>query len=134
MCFYWTNFGYLTTKAYSKPGQKIQYISRESTHRRFCHTAIPGRVLKRLGHLTLQNDQGIAGNKGVNELYPDHWNALLDANLVKKSDKPPRMKTLWKRESKEKNNKIQTTKLLHTTSRTLEMSTSSADIPNSGRT
>jgi len=91
MCFYWTELGHLAMKAYSKPRQKIQYIHKESTHRGSCLIAIPSGVLKCLSHLTLQDDQGIAGNKQINELYPDHWNMLLDANLVKKSDKPLRI-------------------------------------------
>ena len=66
---------------------------------------IPKGVLKRLSHLTSQDDKGVTGNKQINELYLDHWNVLLDATLVKKSDKPLRMKILWKRDIKEKNNK-----------------------------
>ena len=94
MCFYWTKLSHLATKAYLKSGQKIQYISKESTHKRSCLAAIPSGVLKRLSCLTSQDDKGIAGNKQINNLYPDHWNVLLNANLVKKSDKPLRMKTL----------------------------------------
>ena len=103
MSFYWDSFNRLATKAYSKPGQKIQYVNKDSTHRRSCLTAIPSGVFKRLSRLTSQDDLGIAGNKAINELYPDHWNALLEANLVKKAIKPPRMKTLWRRNDNDKN-------------------------------
>ena len=94
--------------AYSKPGQKIQYVSKDSTHRRSCLTSIPSGVLKRLSRLTLQDNLGLAGNKRVNELYPNHWDALLEANLIKKSTKTPRMKTLWKRDNNKKNKKEKT--------------------------
>ena len=89
MSFYWDKFDRLAMKAYSKSRQKIQYISKQSTHRRLYLTAISSGVLKRLSRLTSQDDLGIAQNKRINELYPDHWNALLKANLVKKSVKPP---------------------------------------------
>ena len=56
MCFYWTELGHLAMKAYSKPRQKIQYVSKESNHRKSCLMATPSRVLKRLSCLTLQDD------------------------------------------------------------------------------
>ena len=65
--------------------------------------AIPSGVFKHLSCLTSQDDLGIARNKGINELYPDHWNTLLEANLVKKSVKPPQMKTLWRQNNNGRN-------------------------------
>ena len=95
----WTIHGALSFRAYSKPGQRIQYVDKSSTHRRSCLTSIPHGVMKRLGRLT-SNDHGQLKEKTIKELYPEHIEALIKSNLIPQTsrNKLPRMKELWRRD------------------------------------
>ena len=56
----WSRNGKLSFIAYSKPGQKIVYIEKGSTHRRLCLRAILSGVFKRLRRLTSKDNSKIA--------------------------------------------------------------------------
>ena len=93
----WTIHGELSFRAYSKPGQLIQYVDNSSTHRRSCLRAIPQGVLKRLGRLT-SNDHGQLTERTIDQLYPEHVEALSKANLLPPKEKLPKMKELWRKD------------------------------------
>ena len=95
--------------AYAKPTQQIQYIDKQSTHRRSCLNSIPNRVLKQLLRLTLKDSNHVS-NQRIEELYPGHIEALKEAKLIPNQDIPeiPMMRNLWskdKRGKEEKSNK-----------------------------
>ena len=83
----WSKNGKLSFRAYSKPGQKIVYVEIGSTHRRLCLRAIPNGVFKRLTRLTSKDNSKIATST-INNLYPDHIEALKKLKLLPSQEFP----------------------------------------------
>ena len=86
----WLDYRALSFRAFSKPGQLIQYVNNSSTHHQSCLHSIPHRVLKQLGRLT-SNDQGQINETTTNQIYPKHIKALTKANLIP----PPKNFQKW---------------------------------------
>ena len=91
----WSNYGLLSFRAFSKPGQLIQYIDNSSTHHRSCLKSILHGTLKSLGRLT-SNNHGHLNKTRVDDLYPEHVKALREANLPPpaNSKKLPKLREL----------------------------------------
>ena len=70
-----------------KPNQQLHYLNRESLHTKACKKAIPEGVHYRLGSLTTLTEAEAA--KPVSEVYPEHYEKLEKAGLVKGD--PPTM-------------------------------------------
>ena len=88
----WTPRSELDFSVFRKPGQQLKYVGKESTHTPGTLRAIPSGVLNRLAKLTSLKPS--LNSEGVDEVYPDHANALHKAGLAP-SDFPT-MGDLWK--------------------------------------
>ena len=80
----------LAFKVHRKENQILKYVNDDSTHTRACRKSIPSGVIHRLTNLTtlLPENQ----DKKINELYPDHAAALLQAKLTTKEYEYPTLK------------------------------------------
>ena len=78
----WNSDNNLKFKVYMKENQKLKYLNSDSTHTNCCMKAIPFGLFKRLTKLTSINKRIM--NKKINELYPDHAEALKIAGLAPK--------------------------------------------------
>ena len=81
-----------------KPNQKLKYLNNGSCHTNSCFKAIPWGVFGRLANLTSRTRKNLKCK--IDELYPDHYEALKDAELAP-SD-PPTMKEVLKLVEKSK--------------------------------
>lgn len=118
---YWSKNNKIRVKICMKENQKIKYINKGSCHTSTCFQAIPNGVFKRLYKLTLPSNKIF--NSGVDEIYPEHAEAMNIANLVLKKTIPQNeinqnndLKNLTNLEKEEivtKEEKIQTNILLY---------------------
>ena len=101
----WSDLGRLAFRAYSKPGQAIQYVNKGSCHRRSCLEAIPHGVLKRLGKLTSTTPGGLeeTTHQTIYKIYPNHFKALKEAKLIPCPgiNKLTKMRDLWRRNTRD---------------------------------
>ena len=101
----WSSLGRPAFRAYSKPGQAIQYVNKDSCHRKSCLESIPSGVLKRLGRLTSVDpgDLDETTHQPIEKIYPNHIRALKAANLLPCPEfrKLPIMKDLWRKNAKD---------------------------------
>ena len=79
---YWDKGEELKCKVHLKKGQELKYLNQSSTHQNCTFRAITGGVIKRLAQLTSLTPEN--ENKTIDELYPDHAQALKSANLAPK--------------------------------------------------
>ena len=86
----------LDFKAYSKPGQKIKYLDRASTHRDATRKAVPAGVFKRIARLT-------NAVRTIQSLYPDHYAALEKAGLTPKI--VPTLRQVWRLDEQQQKRK-----------------------------
>ena len=77
---FWETDDKLEFKVYNKPNQKIKYANNGSCHTKHCLKAIPWGVLSRLAKLASKSKENLETK--INELYPEHAEALLKAGLM----------------------------------------------------
>jgi hypothetical protein len=82
MEMFWENQD-LRFKVHLKENQMLKYLNKGSTHTKACFKAIPNGVLGRLAKLTSATE--ISKEKKLDELYPDHAEALRKADLAPKT-------------------------------------------------
>ena len=87
----WSPEGGLQFGVFSKKGQQLKYVGKESTHTPSTLRAIPFGVLNRLAKLTSRKPS--IHSEGVYNIYPDHANALRKASLTPPNF--PTMGDLW---------------------------------------
>eukprot|EP00957_Ditylum_brightwellii_P080883 6152481-Ditylum_brightwellii.AAC.1 len=75
----WDNMGFLQFGLYHKEGQAIKYVDCNSCHRLCMFKSIASRVYLQLGRLTSKTTEN--GKKRLDEIYPEHAEALLVAEL-----------------------------------------------------
>ena len=83
----WSPEGDLQFSVFSKKGQQLKYVGRESTHTPSTLHAIPSGVLNRLVKLTYREPS--LHSEGVDKFYPDHTNTLFEVGHV-----PPNFPTM----------------------------------------
>ena len=83
---FWNSNLNLQFRVHLKPNQQLKYLNRGSSHTPGCFKAIPTGVCKRLAKLTTLTEEN--KNKKMDELYPVHFGALSDANLLDKIQIP----------------------------------------------
>ena len=83
---FWTSNN-LRFKVHKKPNQQLHHLNTDSLHTKACKKAIPEGVHYRLGKLTTLDETD--GSKPVSEIYPEHYQKLEKAGLVKGD--PPTM-------------------------------------------
>ena len=86
MEMYWLSEQSLAFRVHLKKNQQLKYLNKGSSHTPGCFKAIPNGVIKRLTKLTSINDSN--SNQTLDELYPTHFQALSDANLIKPDQIP----------------------------------------------
>eukprot|EP00957_Ditylum_brightwellii_P181989 13864645-Ditylum_brightwellii.AAC.1 len=88
-----------------KPNQALKYVDKNSTHRSTTFKSILNGVFTRLARLTSK----IAANQEarIDDIYPDHAEALFTADLVPPTDFPT-FKELWNDDKKRKNEPMKT--------------------------
>ena len=87
----WINNG-LSFKVYKKPNQQLHYLNNQSLHTRACKRAIPEGVYNRLGKLTTMTPSNRSSL--ISEVYPEHYQKLQVAGLIK--GQPPTMEEVHK--------------------------------------
>jgi hypothetical protein len=105
MEMYWSKSDDLMFRVHLKPNQKLKYLNKGSAHTSACLKAIPAGVCQRLAKLTTLDD--VNGDKMLDELYPKHFKALKDAELLLK--KTPTLREVL---SKMKHDKVNTSELV----------------------
>lgn len=80
------NDSIITYEVYFKENQRIKYLNKGSTHKETVFHTTPRGAFNRLSLLTTFNVSNI--NKGVDELYPMHAEALVQAGMMKKNEFP----------------------------------------------
>eukprot|EP00957_Ditylum_brightwellii_P094715 7212809-Ditylum_brightwellii.AAC.1 len=85
------------------PNQALKYVNRASTHRPTTFKSIANGVFTRLARLT----SNIVANRNqqIDELYPDHAEALFIADLAPPMDFPS-FQELWNEDAERKNKPI----------------------------
>eukprot|EP00984_Skeletonema_dohrnii_P023783 scaffold12871_cov72-Skeletonema_dohrnii-CCMP3373.AAC.1 len=86
---YWRNED-LQFRVHVKENQALKYLNRGSNHTNATFKAIPMGVCRRLVSLTSVNADN--ENKTIDELYPEHFNALRRANLISEKDTFPTLR------------------------------------------
>eukprot|EP00957_Ditylum_brightwellii_P135923 10367299-Ditylum_brightwellii.AAC.1 len=88
---------------FRKPNQALKYVDRESMHRPTTFKSVANGVFTWLARLTLK----IAANENarMDEIYPDHAEALFTANLAPPTDFPT-FNELWQNDKRQKNKPI----------------------------
>eukprot|EP00957_Ditylum_brightwellii_P160777 12240115-Ditylum_brightwellii.AAC.1 len=76
--------GEMKFSVYRKPNQALKYVDRNSTHRPTTFKLIDNGVFTRLARLTLRSVAN--GNAQINDVYPDHAEALFTADLAPPTD------------------------------------------------
>ena len=79
---YWNANNKLRFKVHLKENQQLKYLNKGSCHTAMCFAAIPNGVFKRLYKLTSSSNKML--NSRVDEIYPEHTNALKIADLIPK--------------------------------------------------
>ena len=80
MAFYGNVERKLWSKIYCKPNQELKYVNYSSMHTATCLCIIPSGDFHHLPKLTSKDE--FLRNTTVNELYPDHINALWKARFL----------------------------------------------------
>jgi GIY-YIG catalytic domain len=80
MELFWSQNGELNFRVHLKPNQMLKYLNQGSAHTKACLRAIPAGVCKRLAKLTSINNTN--RNQRLDLLYPHHFKALENANLL----------------------------------------------------
>ena len=93
----------LKFKVHLKENQKLKCLNKLSAHAKACFKAIPKSVCKRLARLTTMTNNN--KDKKINEVHPNHINALLRAELIKNMNKLPTFQDELNRENKKKKKK-----------------------------
>ena len=85
---------------FRKPNQALKYVDKNSTHRATTFKSIANGVFTRLARLTSK----IVANQEarIDEIYPDHAEALFIAELAPPTDFPT-FKDLWDDDEKRRN-------------------------------
>eukprot|EP00957_Ditylum_brightwellii_P114706 8746707-Ditylum_brightwellii.AAC.1 len=86
---------------FRKPNQALKYVDRESTHRPTTFKSIASGVFTRLARLTL--NIAANGKAQINEVYPEHAEALFMADLQEswQEDKRQKIKPIKSKQSKQ---------------------------------
>ena len=74
------DMGDIAFGVYMKPNQDLKYLNKASLHTPGCFKAIITGVSKHLTKLTMVNEQN--GNLPFDQIYPKHFEALKQADLV----------------------------------------------------
>ena len=82
----WYNGETLQFGVHLKENQQLQYLNKGSSHTPACFRAIPQGVCNRLTKLTTVTEHN--SKTPLDELYPDHFAALKQANLINKRSMP----------------------------------------------
>ncbi len=82
MEFHWYAQQALHFKVHLKTNQQLQYLNKGSAHTHACFRAIPTGVCHRLAKLTTITPEN--ANIPLSQLYPQHFQALQQANLLTK--------------------------------------------------
>jgi GIY-YIG catalytic domain len=90
MEMFWSTNKSLNFRVHLKPNQLLKYLNNGSAHTRACLRAIPTGVCGRLAKLTTIDEMN--GDKPLEEIYPQHFKALRNANLL--SNKSPTLKEM----------------------------------------
>eukprot|EP00957_Ditylum_brightwellii_P212157 15367027-Ditylum_brightwellii.AAC.1 len=90
----WDDQGFLHFKVYHKEGQATKYVDHSSCHRPCTFKFIASGVYLQLGMLTPKMVEN--GEKQLDEIYPEHVEVLLAADL--EPIKYPTLDTIWKKE------------------------------------
>eukprot|EP00957_Ditylum_brightwellii_P030347 2298363-Ditylum_brightwellii.AAC.1 len=85
--------GEMKFSVFRKPNQTLKYVERNSTHRPTTFKSIANGVFTQLARLTSRSVAN--GNAQINDVYPDHAEALFTANLAPLTDFPTFDK-LWR--------------------------------------
>jgi hypothetical protein len=85
MEMFWSTKGSLHFRVHLKPNQQLKYLNNGSAHTKACLKAILAGVCNRLAKLTTINEEN--HNLPLNKLYPQHFKALSNANLL--FEEPP---------------------------------------------
>jgi hypothetical protein len=82
----WSDNGTLKFGVHMKPNQQLKYLNTGSAHTPGCFKAIKTGVCYRLTKLTTVNEDSV--DLKLNEIYPEHFDALNKANLLKDFEAP----------------------------------------------
>jgi hypothetical protein len=82
----WSEEGDLKFGVHLKPNQELKYLNKGSSHTPGCFKAITAGVCHRLTTLTTVDADSV--DMKLDELYPEHFNALNRADLVKDFEPP----------------------------------------------
>jgi GIY-YIG catalytic domain len=80
MEMFWSKSGNLNFKVHLKSNQLLKYLNNGSAHTKACLRAIPTGVCGRLAKLTMVHNEN--ANQLLEQIYPKHFKALRDANLI----------------------------------------------------
>ena len=86
MELYWSNEGVLNFGVHLKPNQELKYLNVGSAHTPGCFKAITTGVCHRLTKLTTVDEDST--NMKLDEIYPEHFEALNKADLLKNFEVP----------------------------------------------
>ena len=92
MELYWNDDHQLESRVHLKENQHLLYLNSNSNHPAHCFKNIPNGVINRLAKLTTMNNDNM--NTPMNELYPRHFQALHQANLLIDLTQPNQIPTL----------------------------------------
>jgi hypothetical protein len=84
----WADDNSLKFQVHLKPNQQLKYLNKGSAHTNACFRAIPAGVYNSLTKLTSMDNAN--ADKNLEEIYPDHFKALRNANLI--SDRVPTLR------------------------------------------
>eukprot|EP00957_Ditylum_brightwellii_P199772 15228832-Ditylum_brightwellii.AAC.1 len=85
----------LLFRMYREEDQELKYVDQQSTHRPINFKSIATGVYTRLSRLTSYSES--TAEKSIDEIYPEHAEALNAANLMK--DKFPTFGEIWKNQA-----------------------------------
>ena len=95
--------GNMRFSVFRKPNQVLKYVDRNSTHRPTTFKSIANGVFTWLARLTLKNVAN--GNEKIDDIYPDHAEALFTADLAPPTDFPT-FNELWREDEERKKDPI----------------------------
>ncbi len=78
---YWNSKQELNFRVHLKENQQLKYVNEGSAHTSACLKSIATGVCGRLSSLTSTTDENL--DKNLEEIYPEHFEALRHSNLVK---------------------------------------------------
>eukprot|EP00957_Ditylum_brightwellii_P150726 11476349-Ditylum_brightwellii.AAC.1 len=97
---FWDEKGEMRFQVYRKENQVLKYVDKANTHRPTTFKSIANGVFTRLARLT--SNTATNQNLQIDELYPDHAEALFTADLASPMDFPT-FKELWEEDEQLKN-------------------------------